>query len=199
MTAKKKITKKKAAKPAPRKPVEPVPFRPVPGAQLSRPKPDAAPSVFTQITHPKKRAYFEALSTTPSFTEAARLAGISRKTGFTYRNEANEKTRALLDLALQMGIRRAEDEAWRRGTEGWEEPVYQGGKLVGTKLVKSDTMLIFMLKAAKPEKYRERFEHSGPAGGPIQTEDLTGLSDAELAKRTKRLVEAFTYGGRHKA
>lgn len=36
----------------------------------------------------------------------------------------------------------------------------------------SDTLAIFLLKAHKPEKYRERYEHTGPGGGPIQFERI---------------------------
>lgn len=36
----------------------------------------------------------------------------------------------------------------------------------------SDTLAIFLLKAHKPEKYRERHEHTGPNGGPIQFEKI---------------------------
>ena len=34
----------------------------------------------------------------------------------------------------------------------------------------SDTLLIFMLKARRPEKFKDRqsHEHSGPGGGPIE-------------------------------
>lgn len=77
-----------------------------------------------------------------------------------------------------MGIHVAEAEAWKRATDGTVEDVYgalgnnQGTGVVGQKRVKSDTMLIFMLKGAAPEKYRERFEHSGPAGGPIQIAEV---------------------------
>ena len=129
---------------------------------------DAEVSLFAEITHRKKRAYLEALSTTPSMDDAARLAGVSRKTGYNYRADLEDKPfQAALDVALRMGVQRAEAEGWRRGVIGWEEPVYQGGRLVGTKLVKSDTMLIFMLKGAAPEKYRERFEHMGKDGAPL--------------------------------
>ncbi len=184
-----KRAKKEAARPGakPEMPSEPVPFRPVPGARLSVAKPDAATSAFAEIADRKKRAYLEGLAMTPSFGEAARLAGISARTGWNYRSEASGRFSELLEVALQMGLRRAEDEGWRRGVEGWEEPVYQGGKLVGTKLVKSDTMLIFMLKAGKPEKYRERHEISGPGGKAIQIEDLSGLSDKELAAKAAAL------------
>lgn len=49
-----------------------------------------------------------------------------------------------------------EREAYRRGVEGVEQPVYQGGAEVGRVRKFSDTLLIFMLKARRPDVYRER-------------------------------------------
>jgi hypothetical protein len=49
---------------------------------------------------------------------------------------------------------RLEDEAVRRAYEGVERPVFQGGKQVGVVREYSDTLLIFLLKALRPEKYR---------------------------------------------
>ena len=64
-----------------------------------------------------------------------------------------------------------EDEALRRAVEGVEKPISVNGE---TKIIReySDTLLIFLLKGAAPEKYRERYEHaiSGPNGDPIQVE-----------------------------
>ena len=64
-----------------------------------------------------------------------------------------------------------EDEAIRRAKDGVrEKPVYQGGKLVGHVQEYSDTLLIFLLKGARPEKYRDRVQQelSGPGGQTIQ-------------------------------
>jgi hypothetical protein len=61
-----------------------------------------------------------------------------------------------------------EQEARRRAHDGVRKPVYQGGKRVGYIQEYSDTLLIFLLKGLRPEKYRERFEHSGAGGGPLQ-------------------------------
>jgi hypothetical protein len=58
-----------------------------------------------------------------------------------------------------------EREAIRRAHDGVRKPVYQGGKRVGFIQEYSDTLLIFLLKGLRPEKYRERFEHSGPGKG----------------------------------
>jgi len=57
--------------------------------------------------------------------------------------------------ALEFGTDRLEDEAVKRATKG-----------------KSDVLLIFMLKARRPEKFRDRVsaEHSGPGGAPLLIE-----------------------------
>ena len=72
--------------------------------------------------------------------------------------------------ALDMGADTLEDEAVRRAKDGVEKPVYQGGKLVGHVQEYSDTLLIFLLKGARPEKYRDRVQQelSGPGGQTIQ-------------------------------
>ena len=49
-----------------------------------------------------------------------------------------------------------QEEAHRRAVQGIEKPVYQGGRLVGTVREYSDTLLIFLLKGLRPERYKER-------------------------------------------
>lgn len=67
-----------------------------------------------------------------------------------------------------------------RALEGWEEPVFHLGVATGTIRKYSDTLTIFLLKGAKPEKYREnsRVELSGHlALGDMTDDDIK----AELA------------------
>ena len=66
-----------------------------------------------------------------------------------------------------------EDEARRRALQGVEKPVFREGRQVGTVTEYSDTLLIFLLKARRPEKFRDRarFEalnkkSAGGAGRP---------------------------------
>jgi hypothetical protein len=59
------------------------------------------------------------------------------------------------------------EEARRRGVDGVLEPVFQGGQKVGSIRKYSDTLLALTLRAKLPETFRERYEHSGPKGGPI--------------------------------
>ena len=63
--------------------------------------------------------------------------------------------------------------------EGWEEPVgWYKGEAGGTVRRFSDTLLIFLLKGAAPEKYRERLEVRG-ALGKI---DFGRMIDEQLAR-----------------
>ncbi len=75
-----------------------------------------------------------------------------------------------------------EGEAHRRAVVGVLKPVYQGGQRVGAIREYSDTLLIILLKAGRPEKFRDRFEHVGRGGGPIETLDVNKLSEETLQR-----------------
>lgn len=90
-------------------------------------------------------------------SESATLAGIGRQSAYDWRRDDAEFA-AAWDDAVDQAADRMEREALRRAVEGVDEPVYQGGELVGYVRKYSDTLLIFLLKAARPEKYRERAE-----------------------------------------
>jgi hypothetical protein len=51
-----------------------------------------------------------------------------------------------------------EAEAIRRGMKGVRTPVYKGGLLAGYQTVYSDSLLTLMLKASRPDRFRERSE-----------------------------------------
>lgn len=76
-----------------------------------------------------------------------------------------------------------EGELHRRAFKGVLKPVYQGGARVGSIREYSDTLAIFLMKAHRPEKYRDtvRNEHTGKGGGPIDYRDVTELTDEQLA------------------
>lgn len=124
-----------------------------------------------------------ALTTTPNVSVACRVANVSRPTYYNWCREGDEDFNAALAAAETLGIKAAEAEAWKRATEGTVEDVYGslggncGTGVVGQKRVKSDTMLIFMLKGAAPQKYRENTSHeiSGPGGGPLQIEAVRSI------------------------
>jgi len=111
-------------------------------------------------------AFLDALSETASVTLAAAAAGVSRQTVYNWRKEHTDFAVAWLE-ALKLGTAALEDEAVRRAHEGVDEPVFYKGAIVGQVKKYSDTLLIFLLKAHEPEKYREKSEinHTGDAFG----------------------------------
>jgi hypothetical protein len=58
----------------------------------------------------------------------------------------------------------------------------------------SDTLLMFLLRAHRPTMYRDnaRLELTGAAGGPIQTQVLSGMDDHEKAALRKAIDELLT-------
>lgn len=88
-----------------------------------------------------------------------------RSTAYEAR-ESDEAFAAAWDDAIEAATDALELEARRRAVEGTDRPVfYQGGE-VGYVREYSDTLLIFLLKAHRPKKFRERveLEHQVPGG-----------------------------------
>lgn len=134
------------------------------------------------ITHAKKRAFLVAYAELGSIPKACEAAGIERKSEWHWRSDpVFVEAKA---YAWQLAAEKLEAEAFRRAHDGVEEPVFQSGGEVGRVRKYSDTLLIFLLKGAKPNTYRDQWkgEISGPDGGPIRTAvDLSKLSEEELA------------------
>lgn len=91
-----------------------------------------------EIRQLKQAQFIDLLSKTCNVTLSAKGAGISRITAYEWRN-TNAEFAALWNDALQQAIELLEAEAWQRARK------------------QSDTLMIFLLKAHKPEKYREQF------------------------------------------
>lgn len=126
-------------------------------------------------------AFITALGTNGNVTDSARAAGVDRPHAYAVRDKDPVFAAQWKD-ALYRASDVLEAEARRRAVEGFEEPVYQGGVRVGAIRRYSDNLLITLLKAAKPEKYRER--HSVEV-------DVSKLSDEQL----KQIVEGKDVSG----
>lgn len=108
-----------------------------------------------KLTPEKLTAFCAALAETGIVAKACKAVDISRVTAYEWRDEIPEFA-AAWDKALQVGISALEDEAHRRAFDGTDEGVYHQGVLMDTQKKYSDTLAIFLLKAHRPEKYRER-------------------------------------------
>ena len=117
----------------------------------------------------KKAVFLAAYAEIGTITHAAMRAQVDRTTIYRWR-DSDPVFAAALDEADLMAAERLEQEARRRAVEGVEKPVWHKGQMVGSVREYSDTLLIFLLKGALPDKYRERVssEISGQGGGPLQ-------------------------------
>lgn len=121
-----------------------------------------------------KTKFLDHLRNHPNVTLAARAAGVNRQYMYELRKEDPVFAQAW-DAALDEAIDLLEAEMHRRAFQGVSKPVYQQGKKVGSVREYSDTLAIFLAKAHRPEKFRERqsIEHTGNAGGPLTIEVVT--------------------------
>ncbi len=143
----------------------------------------------TQIVSPKKKAFLAAFSECASVSHAAAAAKVSRRQHYRWLKDA-EYGQAFKE-AKEKGIEGLEREARRRGLEGITRTVWYGGEPVGEEKVYSDTLLIFMLKAARPQVYRERYEVSSPEPEPLVPDPgHSELSNAMLEQLVQMAEQA---------
>ena len=111
-----------------------------------------------QDAAPKKGdAFLAAYRECGSVSYAARAEKINRCTHYRWLQQYPEYTEAFAE-AREEAADVLEQEARRRAVEGVEAPVFYKGEVCGTVKRYSDVLLIFLLKGARPDKYRERYE-----------------------------------------
>lgn len=134
-------------------------------------------------------AFLAALAETSNVSEACKAVKIGRRTFYDRRDGDQEFADAVRD-ALDVGCDALEREARRRGFEGYHAPVIYKGELAGTWILDgqvvakdtpgaklepltvrkfSDVLLLALLNAHRPEKFRHNHKHevSGIGGKPI--------------------------------
>lgn len=146
---------------------------------------------------PKQKKFLKAYGECGVIKYACKVAGIHRSTFYDWRDH-DEDFKACLPFAGDDADDTLEYAAYAQGVVGTEEPAISMGQLVyeyeemlneegkpifdhkGRPVMKrgkqvmikkySPQLLITLLKARMPEKYKDRVsqEHSGPGGGPIQ-------------------------------
>lgn len=103
-----------------------------------------------------KRKFLEAFRLCGIVSWAAREAGLSNRTlVYDWLERDDQFAAAYRDAEIE-STETMEAEAHRRGVLGSDKLVYQGGRQVGTVREYSDVLLIFMLKARRPDKYRDK-------------------------------------------
>lgn len=113
----------------------------------------------------KQKAFLSAFSQSGHVGNSAKKAGIDRTVIYGWRSDPEFEV--LFEHARKQAVSVLEDEAHRRAMVGVDEPVFYKGVPCGAVRKYSDTLLIVLLKANAPDKYRERQEITGKDGGPV--------------------------------
>lgn len=110
--------------------------------------------------------FLRALAEGSTISEAAAAAGITSSAVYSRRKRDADFEEAY-QTALEDSVDILEREARRRAVDGVEEPIYQGGQLVGTKTVYSDSLLALLLRGRRKEVFADRKEITGANGAPL--------------------------------
>lgn len=107
--------------------------------------------------NPKKQEKFlELFAETGNIKQSCTLVKISQNTVYRLRKKSKKFAEAWEEAESQ-GVDSLIAEARRRAYEGVDEPVFYKGEHCGLIRKYSDTLLIFLIKAKRPE-YRDNYQ-----------------------------------------
>jgi hypothetical protein len=101
-----------------------------------------------------RRCFLDTLRDTANVMSAVKASGLSRSHWYAMRRRSKPFAEAWRK-ALDEGVDRLEEEAQRRALSGSRQPVFYQGKRVGSVHRYSDTLLMFLLRAHRPQRYRD--------------------------------------------
>ena len=104
------------------------------------------------FTASKRRKFLKTLAKTGCISDAAKVARISTTTVDRWRNK-DARFAALCDAAIDKAGGHIETLAWERAVTGIEETVIHYGKVVGTRIRRSDSIFRMLLMASNRKKY----------------------------------------------
>lgn len=91
----------------------------------------------------------------PNVSAACQTCNINRDTAYTHRQLYPDFAKAW-EEAEEMAVDALEEVCYGRAKDGYKEPVYQQGVMVGTKLKFSDTLACLILKGRRPLIYGDK-------------------------------------------
>ena len=134
----------------------------------------------------RMRRFLGHLADTGNVSAACRLAKLDRRTAYQWRG-ADADFRRLWQEALDAAVDALEAEARRRAVEGVEHPHFHQGQVAGTVKRYSDALLMFLLRAHRPERFRERHADT-PADPAGDKDDAEQAARAALERHLDRLA-----------
>jgi hypothetical protein len=113
-----------------------------------------------------KRRFLDAFAHCGTCTGAAKLSGVDDRRHRQWLEES-EQYRKDFQVAKDRAADTLEAEARRRACEGYDDPIFFQGMQVGSVKRYSDLLMIFLLKAARPDTFRDY--HSVNVKGSLDT------------------------------
>lgn len=104
-----------------------------------------------------KQIFIDELARSGNVLLSSRKAGVGRTSVYQTRKD-DPAFADQWDDAIDEAVDLLEAVARGRAVNGTDKPVYQGGVQVGTIREYSDTLLIFLLKAHRPERFRDSYD-----------------------------------------
>lgn len=135
------------------------------------------------ITPEMKARFVELLRATGNFSVSSRACGFGPAAFKRHREQDDAFDEAVREAEFEAADA-LEAEARRRALEGVAKGVYYKGKLVDIETIYSDTLILALLKANKPDKFADRTkaEVSNPDGS------LRPEADKDIAVRISSLL-----------
>jgi hypothetical protein len=131
-------------------------------------------------TSQRRTKFLKELGRSGNISAAARKAGVSRSHAYAMRSTDIDFASEWTD-ALENAVDSLEAEARRRAVDGVDSPHFHQGNIAGTVKKYSDSLLMFLLKAHRPERYRER------AAAAADTPDLDEALADEVSNARETL------------
>jgi hypothetical protein len=119
------------------------------------------------ISDKRKEVFLESLAKTGQVLVSAHAAGYADTSHLQRIRKTDEKFAERWEEALQAAADILEDEAQRRAVDGVFEDVYFKGAVVGQQIKYSDQLLMFLLRGARPQKYRENIKVDATLKGKV--------------------------------
>ncbi|WP_332819087.1 hypothetical protein [Sphingopyxis sp.] len=132
----------------------------------------------------RQRAFIETLADTGSVATAAQTVGMSESSAYRLRRAPGaEAFDRAWSAAIDAASKKLLDAAFERALVGTDEPVFdRDGRRVGRRLRQSDRLLMFLLRAYGPDRFRDAGPDriTAPAAAPV-AEALVHLHPAPPA------------------
>jgi hypothetical protein len=159
------IDKSRTPIPAPDGPGADLPAADLPAADLPAPPFTPVPRHYNRHdgwTPERQQGFIAALIATGSVKAAAHAVNMTPEGAYALRRHPQATSfRKAWEQALAAGVQRLEDLAMDRALNGQDVPVYSYGKLVGTRRVYNDRLIMFLLRNRAPARFA-RTEAKGP-------------------------------------